>query len=105
MVGACLRLWPLAEGKRLTRWRGGSGSPWAHESSLLSGTYLPHCVELYLHGHLCRRDDTEGSSGLHLGPSPTPGLGPLALGQPLQKLLTHLPLSHIPPKAPEACPY
>ena len=86
----------MAEGKRLTRWQGSSGSPWTHGSSLFSGTHLPHCVELHLHSHLCRRDDAEGSSRLHLGPSPNPRLGLLALGQPLQKSVTHLPISHIP---------
>ena len=72
---------PLAEGKRPTRGLSSLGSPRAHNISLLSGTYLPHCVELHLHSHLRGGDDAEGSPQLHQGPSPTASVGALGSGQ------------------------
>lgn len=62
------------------KWQPLLGAPWLKAEAdrcwetldprhllVLSGTHLPHCVQLHLHSHLCGRDDTEGT-WLHLGP-------------------------------------
>lgn len=51
---------------------GSPGSPRPMVSPALSGTHIPHRVQLHLHSHLRGRDDAQGSPRLHLGPLPPP---------------------------------
>lgn len=85
---------PLAKGRGDRAVLGAPG-PWYLLA--LSGTHIPHCVQLHLHSHLRGRDDTKGSSCLHLGPLPPPvvgsGVGP---GPALSWFVTHLLVSNIP---------
>lgn len=61
-----VKRWPLLGAPRLKADQSRETlDPW--HLLVLSGTHLPHCVQLHLHSHLCGRDDTEGT-WLHLGP-------------------------------------
>ena len=98
------------------KWQPLLGAPWLKAEAdqswetldpwhlpVLSGTHLPHCVQLHLHSHLRGRDDTEGT-WLPLGPLLPLVRGPRPWPSPAQ-LVTHLPLNSIPQVALEAHPH